>query len=65
MVPLPQLLADVLAAARPHAAVLDAVEELDEVRMLVLAPEARRQEELAASGGVPALVADLAARFTA
>ena len=33
--------------------------------MLVLAPEPRRQEELAASAGVPALVADLAARFTA
>jgi glutamate---cysteine ligase / carboxylate-amine ligase len=65
MVPLPQLLADVLAAARPHAVALDAVEELDEVRMLVLAAEARRQEELAASSGVPALVADLAARFTA
>ena len=45
MVPLPQLLADVLAAARPHAAALDAVEELDDVRMLVLAPEARRQED--------------------
>jgi hypothetical protein len=33
--------------------------------MLVLEPEPRRQEELAASAGVPALVADLAARFSA
>jgi carboxylate-amine ligase len=65
MVPLPQVLDDVLAAARPHAVALDAVEELDEVRMLVLAAEPRRQEELAASAGVPALVADLAARFSA
>ena len=65
LVPLPRLLDEVLAAARPHAAELDAVQELDEVRMLVLAPEPRRQERLAASAGVPQLVADLAARFAA
>jgi glutamate---cysteine ligase / carboxylate-amine ligase len=65
LVPLPRLLDDVLAAARPHAVALDAVEELEEVRMLVLAPEPRRQERLAASAGVPQLVADLAARFVA
>jgi len=65
LVPLPRLLDDVLAAARPHAVALDAVEELEEVRMLVLAPEPRRQERLAASAGVPVLVADLAARFAA
>jgi glutamate---cysteine ligase / carboxylate-amine ligase len=65
MVPLTQLLDDVLAAAHPHAVALDAAEELDEVRMLVRSPEPRRQELLAASAGVPALVADLAARFTA
>jgi glutamate---cysteine ligase / carboxylate-amine ligase len=65
MVPLPRLLDGVLAAARPHAAALDAVDELDDVRMLVLAPEPRRQERLAASAGVPMLVADLAARFAA
>jgi glutamate---cysteine ligase / carboxylate-amine ligase len=64
-VPLSQLLDEVLAAARPHAVALDAADELDEVRMLVLEPEPRRQEELAASAGVPALVADLAARFSA
>ena len=61
----PPLLDDVLAAARPHAVALDAHEELDDVRMLVLAPEPRRQERLAASAGLPALVADLAARFAA
>jgi glutamate---cysteine ligase / carboxylate-amine ligase len=65
LVPLPRLLDEVLAAARPHAVALDAVEELEEVRMLVLAPEPRRQELLAASAGVPELVADLAARFVA
>jgi glutamate---cysteine ligase / carboxylate-amine ligase len=65
LVPLPRLLDDVLAAARPHAVALDAVEELEEVRMLVLDPEPRRQERLAASAGVPQLVADLAARFVA
>ena len=65
LVPLPRLLDDVLAAARPHAVALDAVQELDDVRMLVLAPEPRRQERLAASAGVPQLVADLAARFAA
>ena len=64
LVPLARLLDDVLAAARPHAVMLDAVEELDEVRRLILAPEARRQERLAESVGVPGLVADLAARFT-
>jgi glutamate---cysteine ligase / carboxylate-amine ligase len=64
-VPLSQLLDEVLAAARPHAVALDAADELDEVRMLVLEPEPRRQEELAASAGVSALVADLAARFSA
>ncbi len=63
LVPLPRLLDDVLAAARPHAAALHAVRELDEVRMAILAPEPRRQERLAASAGLPVLVADLAARF--
>ena len=61
----PRLLADVVAAARPHAVALGAVEELEEVRTLVLAPEPRRQERLAASAGVQQLVADLAARFVA
>jgi carboxylate-amine ligase len=64
-VPVAQLLDDVLAALQPHAAALDSVEELEEVRMLVLAPEIARQQRLMSSAGVPALVADLAARFAA
>lgn len=63
LVPLPTILDDVLVAARPHAAALDAADEIEDVRMLMLAPEPRRQERLAASGGLPVLVADLAARF--
>jgi carboxylate-amine ligase len=62
-VPLAHLLDDVLAAVRPHAAALDSLEELDEVRMLVLTPEIARQERLMASAGPPVLIADLAARF--
>ncbi len=64
-VPLARLVHDLLAAARPHAEALDAAAELEQVRMLLLAPEARRQERLAATAGLPALVADLAARFRA
>lgn len=64
-VPLSRLLHDLLDAARPHAAALDASAELEQVRMLLLAPESRHQERLEASAGLPALVADLAARFTA
>jgi carboxylate-amine ligase len=60
-----RLLDDVLAAARPHAEALDARDELEEVRTLVLAPEPQRQERLMASAGLPVLVADLAARFAA
>ena len=64
-VPMAQLLDDVLAAAHPHAVALDSLEELEEVRMLVLAPEIVHQERLMASAGLPVLVADLAARFAA
>jgi carboxylate-amine ligase len=64
-VPVAQLLDDVLAAAGPHAAALDAIDELESVRMLVLAPEPRRQERLVAAAGIPVLVADLATRFSA
>jgi len=62
-IPVAGLLDRVLAAARPHAAALGVREELEGVRTLVTAPEARRQERLAASAGMPAVVADLAARF--
>ncbi len=59
------MLDDVLAAARPHAEALDALEEVESARTLVLAPEPQRQERLMASAGLPVLVADLAARFAA
>jgi glutamate---cysteine ligase / carboxylate-amine ligase len=65
LVPVGRLLEDVLAAARPHADALDGLEELEEARMLVLAPEPQRQESLMASAGMPVLLADLAARFAA
>lgn len=62
-VPVAIQLDEVLAAARPHARALDALEELEAARMLLLTPEHRRQEQLAAAAGIPALVANLAARF--
>jgi carboxylate-amine ligase len=62
-VPVGRILDDVLAAVRPHAEALDALDALDEVQTLVLAPEPARQERLMASAGLPGLVADLAARF--
>lgn len=64
-VPVSRLLDDVLAAARPHADALGALEELEQTRMLVQVPEPQRQERLMASAGLPVLVADLAARFAA
>jgi carboxylate-amine ligase len=64
-VPVARLLDEVLVATRPHAAALDALDALEEVRTLVLAPEPHRQERLMASAGMPVLVADLAARFAA
>ena len=63
MVPVARLLDDVLTAVRPHAAALDSLDELEEVRTLILAPEAARQERVMASAGVEVLVSDLAARF--
>ncbi|MBV9338181.1 MAG: YbdK family carboxylate-amine ligase [Solirubrobacterales bacterium] len=65
LVPVARLLDDVLAAVRPHAAALDSLDELEEVRTLVLAPEPARQERLMAAAGLEVLVADLAARFAA
>ncbi len=65
LVPVARLLDDVLAAARPHAEALDALDELEQTRTLVLAPEPQRQESLMASAGLPVLIADLAARFAA
>jgi carboxylate-amine ligase len=65
LVPVSRVLEDVLAAARPHAEALDTLDELEELQMLLLAPEPQRQERLMASAGVPALVANLAERFAA
>ena len=65
LVPIARLLDELLAAARPHAGALDALDELEDVRTLVLASEPQRQEKLAATAGLPVLVADLAARFAA
>ncbi len=64
-VPVARVLDDLLVAVRPHAQALEALDELETVRMLALAPEPQRQERLGASAGLPVLIADLAARFTA
>ena len=62
-VPVAIQLDHVLAAARPHARALDALEELEGARTLLLTPEHRRQEQLADAAGIPALIANLATRF--
>jgi glutamate---cysteine ligase / carboxylate-amine ligase len=62
-VPVADLLAEVLAAAAPHASALGAADELAGLPALVLAPEAPRQEAYAAEAGVRGLVSDLARRF--
>ena len=51
-VPLARVLAEVLAAAAPHASALDAAGELAAVPGLFAQPEMRRQEARAADGGV-------------
>ncbi len=63
-VPVARLVGELLDAARPHGEALGAGVELARVPRLLTAPEARREESLATSGGIPAVVADLAARFT-
>ena len=62
-VPVAEVLADVLAAAAPHADALGAADELGAVPALVAAPEAARQEARAAAAGIPGLVSALARRF--
>jgi carboxylate-amine ligase len=64
-VPVAELVADLLAAAAPHASALGAADELAAVAALVAAPEAARQEAHAAAQGIPGLVSALARRFTA
>ena len=63
-IPLADLLANLLAAATPHAQALDAADELTAIPALVAAPEVTRQETRAARTGIPAVVADLASRFS-
>jgi carboxylate-amine ligase len=63
LVPVSDVLADILAAAAPHASALGAADELAAVPALVAAPEAVRQEAHAAAGGIPGLVSALAQRF--
>ena len=58
-------LIDPVQGIRVPVARMDALEELEDARTLVLAPEPERQERLMASAGLPVLVADLVARFAA
>jgi carboxylate-amine ligase len=59
-----EIVDELLDAARPHAEALGALPALEQVQLLVEAPEATRQRTVAATVGVPLLVADLAAQFT-
>ncbi|HEX5923398.1 MAG TPA: YbdK family carboxylate-amine ligase [Baekduia sp.] len=62
--PVADLLADLLTAAAPHADALDAADELAIIPALVAAPEAARQQALAARADTRAVVANLARRFS-
>ena len=63
-IPIADLLADLLAAAMPHADALGAAEELGIIPALVAAPEAARQQALAARADIRAVAAGLARRFS-
>ena len=63
-IPIADLLADLLAAAVPHADALGAADELAIIPALVAAPEAARQQALAARADIRAVAADLARRFS-
>jgi glutamate---cysteine ligase / carboxylate-amine ligase len=66
LVPVRELLEDVLTACRPHAVALGCAQALDRVRALAAANGADRQRAYAAgNGGLDQLVAKLAARFMA
>ncbi|HWH95143.1 MAG TPA: YbdK family carboxylate-amine ligase [Baekduia sp.] len=64
LVPIADLIAALVDAALPHAVALGAGDQLARVPDLVASPEASRQSSLAGCVGVPALVRDLAARFS-
>jgi carboxylate-amine ligase len=61
--PVADVLADVLAAAAPHASALGAASEFAVLPALMSVPEASRQAALAARAGVAGLASDLANRF--
>ena len=63
LVPISDLVADLVSAAMPHARTLGAAHELASVSSLVCSPEASRQASLAERSGTRQLVSDLAARF--
>jgi carboxylate-amine ligase len=64
-VPLATMLSELLAAAHPHAVELGAAGQLANIDALVRMPEAARQEDLARTHGLSALLADLAGKFNA
>jgi carboxylate-amine ligase len=64
MVPIATQLGDLLVALRPHAQALGSTREIARASHLGVAPEISHQRELAAKGGVEAIVRDLAGRFT-
>jgi carboxylate-amine ligase len=63
-VPVAELLAELVDAALPHAVALGAGDALAGLPELVTRPEASRQAALARRDGIPALIGDLAARFS-
>jgi carboxylate-amine ligase len=63
LVPVANVVAELVTAAMPHALALGAAGELASVSSLVASPEASRQASLAERHGTRELVSDLAARF--
>ncbi|MEA2235269.1 MAG: glutamate---cysteine ligase / carboxylate-amine ligase [Solirubrobacteraceae bacterium] len=63
LVPVSNVVAELVTAAMPHALALGAADELASVLSLVASPEASRQASLAERDGTRELVSDLAARF--
>ncbi|MEA2307661.1 MAG: hypothetical protein QOH43_4941 [Solirubrobacteraceae bacterium] len=63
LVPVSNVVAELVTAAMPHALALGAADELASVSSLVAFPEASGQASLAERDGTRELVSDLAARF--